>query len=270
MLLVVRILVLGGVGGHRPIDVGGALRSLPEFAFAIGTFVLRPPEGQRDPAAGWLLAQGALALALAIAVARGGRRPAGPAPAQAAPAAAVALVWMLAVAATYPAAGGVTPWYLFLPVMGWALLAGALAQALAAGMRASAPPLRAAAAVAFVALVGWIAWQAGSSPLLHRYDDWARASRASEEFRQELRARIERAADGSVVQAPPVPVLLRPRAEGPAVYGAAVLADYSIQAWADLVLPERRVRVAAARSAPAPASDEVVVVLGEPLPGFEP
>jgi len=75
---------------------------------------------------------------------------------------------------------------------------------------------------------------------------------------------------GAVIPAPPVPRWVRPKTAQPTVRGAAILTGRSVQAWAELLFPHRRVRVAAGLPRAAGASaDEVVVLLRALRPGFE-
>jgi hypothetical protein len=105
--------------------------------------------------------------------------------------------------------------------------------------------------------------------LFHDYDAWRRATQAAAEFETQLRAQIERAGDGEAIAAPPVPIWVPAAPEAPAIRGAAILMDYSIQAWVELAFPVRAIRVVPYRGQ-MPVADprELVVVLVSRRPGF--
>ena len=101
-----------------------------------------------------------------------------------------------------------------------------------------------------------------------------RASVASDAFLSELLRRIDAAPGGTLVTAPPLPMWVEPRAEGPTVEGGAILSDYSLQAWADLLRPARNVRVLPVEggvlqeASRVPAPDEVVISIPSRMIGF--
>jgi hypothetical protein len=148
-----------------------------------------------------------------------------------------------------------------MPLAGWALFAGAVAEWLFTLAGEDDLFLQITANAGLALLVGLLVWQCSYSPVFRYYDEWTRATAASEAFLEDTRLRIAGAPPGTVVQAAPLPVWATPRPDGPAVRGAAILADYSVQAWADLVLPERRVRVPRADLPPPPGPDETVLVI---------
>ena len=81
---------------------------------------------------------------------------------------------------------------------------------------------------------------------------------------------ILKAAPGSVVHASPLPNWVLPSSERPAIRGAAILADYSVQAWADLTLADRNVRVISSQTDPQvePGPDEIQLRITRRLKGY--
>ncbi|MCA9511552.1 MAG: hypothetical protein KC560_12665, partial [Myxococcales bacterium] len=136
---------------------------------------------------------------------------------------------------------------------------------------------RIAAALALAALAGALALQAQQSPLVRRYSEWERATDVAREFLGELDSRVRASADGRVVDAPPLPMWAAPRPGDDGVLGAAILSDYSVQAWADLAHGERRIRVGGIDggvlppvdgASGAPRPDELVVRLPRRRVGY--
>ena len=119
-------------------------------------------------------------------------------------------------------------------------------------------------------VIAFVVWQGSYSPLVRDYDEWRRATAVSRTFLDGLAAQISRSPDGSVIEAEPVPNWADPSKGGLEVRGAAILADYSIEAWGVLALPDRRIRVGRPTDEAygEVGSDEVVVVLTERLRGY--
>ena len=256
LMLLARFAVLRGIGGHGDTPLLDVLAKVPEALVVLGRELLWPQPVMLQPTLGrWLPAALLLAITVTLirAVSRGrpgqGR------------AAVVGLVWIGLLGLSYAAAGLIGPWYLLLPLAGWALLAGAAAEWLFTLAGEDDRVLQITANAGLALLVGLLVWQCSYSPVFRYYDEWMRATAASEAFLEDTRLRIGGASPGSVVQAAPLPVWATPRPDGPAVRGAAILAAYSVQAWADLVLPERRVRVPRAALPPPPGPDEIVLVI---------
>jgi len=180
---------------------------------------------------------------------------------------AVSMLWIFTITVTYAAAGWIGPWYLLLPVAGWSLLVGAIAERFAGLARGRGEMVRWAASATLLVLALLVSWHLRLSPLVHRYDEWRRATEVGDDFLERSRGLVERAPPGSVVEAPPLPLWVRPATGAPTVFGGAVLADYSVQAWADLTWPERSVVVRTVR-APAPGKDEVSLLISSRLPGY--
>ena len=179
----------------------------------------------------------------------------------------------------YSAGGWVGAWYHMVAALGGVIVLGCVAcwlgaRALDDGL---ATPRRVLAATGFVALACALALQARFAPPLHRYAEWERATQVAGDFERELATRIGAAADGETIDAPPLPMWAAPPPGMLGVAGAAILSDYSVQAWAELAFPERRIavsgieggvmgrRFAAGETAPA---DVLRVRLRRRLPGY--
>jgi hypothetical protein len=167
------------------------------------------------------------------------------------------------------------PWqleYLFyIPMAGSALLTAALTERLLRAARAAGlgGKLGLAALLAF-AVLPWV-WQARWSPLFYHYGEGEAATAAARAFFVQARSRIDEAPDGSVVEGPLLPRRVPPRDPLRAL-GTTILLDYSVQAWADLTGPGRRVRVVFDPD-PRPGEiaagpGEVVLLLTRTQPGF--
>ncbi len=159
-----------------------------------------------------------------------------------------------------------------MPLVGWALLSGSLVDALLSYARIKDRVLRVAAVTTLAFLAAHLVWQAGFSPLFRHYDEWERATSVSDAFLNESESLIVKAAPGSVVVTSPLPKWVRTSSERPAIRGAAILADYSVQAWADLTLADRNVRVVFSRSnrpqEQEPGPDEILLRINRRLKGY--
>ena len=174
----------------------------------------------------------------------GGPAPRPPPPWQA-PALGLGACWIAVFALTYAAAGWIGAWYYMLPAVGAAIVLTALGGWLVqiARLRDERGLVRASCALAALLLVGVAGWQASFSPFFRHYGEWGRATGVAAGFLDELDERIRESSAGSMIEAPALPMWALPREGVPGVSGAAIFSDYSVQAWADLVHPDRRVRV---------------------------
>jgi hypothetical protein len=267
-LLALRLVALGGPGGPAPLPPGfEGPGPLELTATLLGRVVVTPGH---EPATWplWIAAFAALGVLKAWVL---GLRPAegsGPTPETRAARAALVLglTWLALVAGIYGVSRSIEAWYLLLPVVGLALLVGSGVELLRLQWTRGGPLARASAVSAALLLACFALLQVRHSPLWTPDDTWERATAASDEFFRRLSNRIERAAPGGVVNAPPLPLWVAPPERGPGVRGGAVLEAYSVQAWAELVHPERRLRVEKGPAGPPPAADEVVIRLMRPLP----
>jgi hypothetical protein len=174
------------------------------------------------------------------------------------------MAWIAGVAALYSVGIIFQPWYLLNAVAGSALLVGALSQALML-LGSSDRPARGAAAAGLLCIALLIASLAAYSPLIRSYDQWRKASEVTERYLNELQGKIERAPTGTVVRMSRVPRRAGGRRRG--LVGVAGMAEYSVDAWAQLSFPERRIHVLPFTSERPVEEDEVLVLLGQPRPG---
>jgi hypothetical protein len=273
-MLGTRIAILGGLGGHESTQISEAFSRFPAFVLSMLALLLFPqPEMLRTSAGNWMLIGLGVGLVLTaiLLLSSTRRKPAErTADRRLLRTSVIAVVWLLLLGLTYAVTGKVRPWYVLLPAAGFAVLVGVLADALLAAVRRGRLPVRTAAVPSLLLLLALIVWQGRYSPLACEYDDWDRATAASRTFLDQLGTRIARAEDGSIVEAPPIPTWAEPREDRPHIQGAAILAEYSVQAWAELTFPQRRIRVRAGQDArdDTPAADEVVVSLTNRLKGF--
>jgi hypothetical protein len=265
LALALRLAVLGGMGGHRDdLSVLGALALVPGIATELASGVAlfggaNTPASQQGLVAGLVLAAAGLVL--------GGRSLAEPAARRAVCVLGFGACWGGLFALTYASAGWVGAWYYMLPAIGGAIAFIALLDALVRfafdGAGAMAPRALCAAAALLLAAVGL--WQASFAPWFRNYGEWGRASDVAEDFLLELDRRIVASSPGSRVLAPALPMWAQPHPGVPGIAGAAILSDYSVQAWADLVHPESNVRVLGVAEGVLPdqprepAPDEIVV-----------
>jgi len=275
IVLAARWGVLGGLGGHEQALMGVGLQRLGRaFGGMVRLLLLPQPAMQTSLVAKGLLVGLSVVLLLGIVmwIARARqKRDQDESRPHCAAAAVLAGCWLLAVGLMYAVAGRGESWYLLLPGVGVALLVGVLVERLARDLRSGAAVRSLVAAAALVLLLGVLGWQARYSAAFCRYQEWERATSASRQFLDKLREGIALAEPPTLVIAPPLPMWAEPSKGRPHIRGGApTLTDYSVQAWAELTFPDRRVRVEFARpgGGQRPAPDEVLVLIGSRLPWF--
>ena len=273
VMIVARLAVLGGLGGHEATRMSEGFSRLPACGANVLQWLLFPQPLMQKAFAGKLLlialAAGLVLVGVTTLLSRPRGAPDRPAQRHLGRTTLLAVAWLVLLWLTYAVGGKVEPWYLLLAVAGLAMVFGAFADGLVAATRRGPPPVRVVAAATLVLSATLVVWQGRYSPLVCKYDGWDRAGVASRQFLAQLEEAIARAPDGSIVRAPPIPMWVQPQTDRPHIRGGAVLKGRSVQAWAELVFPERRVRVARTR-ADQPAPDELLVVLTRPLEGFQP
>jgi hypothetical protein len=259
----VRLAVLGGIVGERPLQE----TSLPSAALAmlsrIAGAIISPGfiTGEATPP---FLGLGLLAAALVAAGLLARRDARSDASMASVRPVTLSMAWIAGVAALYSVGIIFQPWYLLNAVAGSALLVGALSQALML-LGSSDRPARGAAAAGLLCIALLIASLAAYSPLIRSYDQWRKASEVTERYLNELQGKIERAPTGTVVRMSRVPRRAGGRRRG--LVGVAGMAEYSVDAWAQLSFPERRIHVLPFTSERPVEEDEVLVLLGQPRPG---
>lgn len=267
LIVLVRWSVLGGLGGHATMGVIPNVDYAPVFLVRIATRILYPQALMRDYGAAKVLpivlGVGLSAMGVAAHLRRSKDAPDRKCPrAHYVRAGLLGLAWMVVFALTYFAAGRMRSWYYLILVAGWAIVAGALAEGAIYAIRRGVWSLRLCAIPTAAAFAALVVWQWSYSPIVCRYDGWDRGTKASEAFFHRLNERLSNASNGSRIVAPPLPRLARAPRDKPRLRGVPVLTDYSIQAWADLTLPQKTIRVVRADDRMVePSPDEVVVLL---------
>jgi hypothetical protein len=271
VMLAARMLVLGGIGGHRSVSFSEVLSSAPSYLATVARELILPQPVMRATILAPLLMLGlTLGLVITGVMLSLNRAAGGSGRASQILSAKIlitALTWIVVVCVTYAAAGWLGPWYYLLPVAGASILFGGIFERFVGLARQSGTRVRWPAGATLLCLSLLLVWHAWYSPLIHRYDEWSRATTVSAEFLDEAAHRIALSSSESVILAPPLPIWVRP-AEGQAtIFGAAVLNVYSVQAWADLTLPDRRVVV---KRAPAqvPDTGEALLLITGRLSGY--
>jgi hypothetical protein len=239
LLALTRTLVLGGIGGHAGTGVSEALRATPDVIHNLANVMLDPVPPLYGPT---VLGVAALALTLAVWILRH----------QAGRAGLFLAWWLFALSAVTGLAGEMRTWYAcpYLPL--YAALAGVFAAAAVKSLAAMRPLQTTAAGLAALFLV---VSPLRHSALIERYDEWRLLSILERTYLDETRAAIAEAAPGSAVPTGPLPRALPSKLAGMRAVG---LEHYSVQAWADVELPERRVRVTLDPDEPA-AADEILL-----------
>jgi len=260
--LAVRWSVIGGLGGHAPTSLRQIGANLSQALAGVVVGVALPVAPLREVPGRALAAAVLVAAAAALLIGAWSRResePDDPHARSAARAVGVALAWLALIVVTQAAAGLVSAWHLLIPAAGWALLCGAGVSHLARQARWGAGrPARWSAAAAVVLALALLVWPARYSPVFHAYDEWERGTAASREFLTEIERKIEETPDGKVIRVTKLPYWVPVHEGRVGVEGAAVLTDYSVQAWAELRFPRRRIVVKTSKSADErPGPDEL-------------
>jgi hypothetical protein len=236
-----RAAVVGGLGGGPRASLAGAFAQVADVTHRAAALALAPFAAGDAPV---LALSAALALAALVFAARGrgGERVA----------AWLASAWIAGACAVIAVAGTFRAWYA-LPLAAPIALIAAAASA-RAFERARAHPLR------WVVSAGTIAFLVACQRASHaRWSEIDAAAAAARDVLSRFDAAVERAAPGSELEldvAPP-PGSTRGGIER---QKAAVFADYSLQAYAELRFPDRPIRVVArGREVGARAPDEVLI-----------
>lgn len=272
--LVARIAILGEIGGGRSAGIIKVFTLLPRAIGRVFEYLIFPQPAMRESGVGnWM------AIILVICVITTGllmlrsyrrRKTSITTGCRLQRLLLISIAWLVLIGLSYAGAGRIRPWYMLLPVAGFGMSIGALAGWLVGFRRMDRGLARMAAIPPILVLIAFLAWQGAYSPVVRDYDEWQRATAISQVFLDDLGAQIRSSPDGAVIEAKPIPIWVEPSEGGLEVRGAAVLADYSIVAWSVLTLPGRRIRVCQAtdEACGQVASDEVLVVLTERLPGY--
>jgi len=251
LVLLVRAGVLGGLGGHPESSllagVGRGLALAPLYAHLL----FMPQPLVSEPAlARSLVGAAAAALAAALLFSASHRRVRS--------LLVVCGVWFLTTLWLNGIAGEVASWYALGLLPPFALGIGALAQAAARWAR-EGRRMRAVLSAVLASLL--LAQALRYTPLIHSYPEWPLVSSRSRAFLERAREAASGATPGDVRSVPGLPLGLATPLERVGVRSAIGLADYSVEAWAELSLPAPRLVVVlgdgSRRSAPRP--DAVVI-----------
>jgi hypothetical protein len=251
--LALRTTVLGGLGGH------GRRGELADLPLRLEQLVAASLSAAGVTVAHWL----AFALALALAVVTLGRagRLAGRSSGDGLAATfTLGVAWLAALALVLTPAGRFSPWYAFGAVMPLCLLVAAGIGMVAHGLRTRGGDR----ALAWAGALAWLVVAAaalGGSPVLTANPEWERARAERSAFLARLEGELRGARAGDVIRMGDYPSVVRPRDARQGQRQIAVLAPYSIRAWAMLQHPELEVRVARRRElgVEPPRGDQVTV-----------
>jgi hypothetical protein len=158
-------------------------------------------------------------------------------------------VWLLGGLLLIGVSGEIASWYALALLPAFALLLGWLAGSAArwAGERRAG----AGAAAALLTLL-LLAQALRYSPLLHAYPEWLLVSERSERFLARVQAAAAGAAPGQSLEVPGIPLGVATPLDQVGVRSAMGLAEYSVEAWAELVLPEQPIAVTRLNGAAEP------------------
>jgi predicted membrane protein len=254
-----RTAVLGGFGGHpseallRRSSLSDLLKPYLAHLFAPQRFEFAGP---------WIAALCLLALALAaLLVWKPSRRADAR---RLASGLAFLLLWFACLFAIHSLADRARVWYATLFIAPYAVFLGILTQI---GVGLLREKRLALAALPLLFALGLGASHLRYSSLLHTYTEWAHASALGQAFLVRFARAVREAEPGSTLRFVRFPTRVERPAEPPGVRSAVVFHDYSIQAWADLLLPEHPVRARMyVHGVPAPLPDAgVIQVMLHPL-----
>ncbi len=263
LFVAARTAVLGGLGGGVKASVGDAPGQLGRVASRYAQLLLAPTTPEPWTSASVALAFGAAAaVLLAWRLARAGGELAGGLRAR--ELAAWLGLWTVALAIVTAAAGVYRAWYVAPFVAPLALLTAAACS--------QGAPLRAGPVVrldvvqrrfaSFAALAALVALWGGWSGREVRWAEVRASSGAVLDLCERFDALVTSASPGAVLQLDAAPPQQSASRHGVATKRPVTLREYSLEAYAQLAHPERKVRVVAKReSAPEAASDELVIVL---------
>jgi len=255
LFLLARHAVLGGAGGRGPLAPGDFLAHAASILPAFQRMTYYPyPLFERvlpTPVARVSLLLLFVVLSLVLL-----RRP------RARAAAILAWVWLLLGWGVHGFSQALFPWYVLHTAAPFALLFGWFIDEAVRGVRGMGrAAVKIPAVAAGVLLLSLLAAQIRNAPPFERRPEWSEANAKTLRFLAALEKKIRNAPEGSIIEAADLPFLFPIRPGSPIAY-VAPLTDYSVQAWAELVFPERRIRAAYPDPPPTPpAPDEVLVVV---------
>jgi hypothetical protein len=251
LVLLARTFVLAGLGGHPDSSLfAGLARGLALAPLYLEQLVMpQPLFAARGFARGVALASAAL-LGLALLRLSGAgemRRTL-----------LLGAAWLAFALWLTGISGELASWYALVLLPPFALLFGALVDA---ALRLARDRRRRAAALCAALLVLLALEALRYTPLLHAYREWPLVSARCEAFLARVRDAASGARAGDVLAVPGIPLGLATPLGRVGVRSAMGLAEYSVEAWAELALPgpPLRVRIAEGAHAGAPVDGAIAI-----------
>ncbi len=140
------------------------------------------------------------------------------------------------------------PWYALHTSVPFIMLAGLLFQESIVILRSGGRPLarKLGAMVCLLLLLFLFVVNVKETPPFTHHSEWHTTTDKVDRFFDELEMKLSSALDGEIVIAPPLPFKyphnFEPGPDSPPP-GIPCLSDYTVEAWADLVFPDRNIRV---------------------------
>jgi hypothetical protein len=246
LIFAARFAAIGGLGGHAATDPSSTLTRWPLWLGSTLTQIASawPVDAAAD-STGWLYGVSAISLisliGLTVFVARERDRDEEREGLAEGATIAIAGTWIVMLAAVYAATGLLHPWYLFLPMMGLALLLGAVVQRLVGIAARGSGTSQNLSRLGLVSIALWLTLAARYSPLVSGFGHWEDGAEKVAAYLEELDLRIDRHPDGSVFEMP-FPPQVAPGNPSPITTKVATLVTvYSLPAWAQLSYPDRAI-----------------------------
>lgn len=253
--VIARQSVIGGLGGHMELTLPrllhNAIYTLPEFQR--GTFY--PYNFLAGFVTGPFARRSIIAILLAISpfLLRPGRaRGIG----------IFTLFWFIFGWTIHAFSGSISPWYALHTTGPLSLYAGlVLHEAFFAFRNRERATRRIAGAVGAILIVTLFAVNLKGAPPFHFHPEWYDLSKLTDHFLTRAERELAGSGEGSTIEVDRLPFGANYRRGSPIVI-AAGMADYTVQAWVDLVYPERKIRVAYGQPRPdPPAADETLFIV---------
>jgi hypothetical protein len=235
LFVLLRSLVLGGMGGHEASSLAAGWTEGPAAALRFGAALLMPQPQATDSWLGvaWLMGVGSLVgILLAVSCLAVGVRSKGQASARLTPAVLLLLAaWVGALSFVAGLSGRAEPWYASPFIAPYALLIGLV---VVQALRDLVQGRRAMGVLAALVATSLLGSHLRYSPLLVSYPEWSALSEREREFLADFRLQLSELEPGmgAVIRGLP---LWQPPLGPVGIRGASGLADYSVQAYADLL-----------------------------------
>ncbi|MBW2417103.1 MAG: hypothetical protein JRH19_01075 [Deltaproteobacteria bacterium] len=270
LVFAARFAAIGGLGGHPTTDPSEILTRLPLWLGLTVTQIASAwPVTANADSSDWLYAVSAISLlsltglSLFVLRQREVSRGIGPESLSELTTIAIAGIWIVLLAGIYAVTGLLRPWHLFLPMMGFALLVGAVVQRLIRIHEIGRGASRKATVAALAGIALWVALVARYSPLLIGFGHWDLGAQKVGPYLEELRLQIEQHPSGGYFEMP-MPPQVAPGNPSPIKTDVATWVNaYSLPAWAELRFPGRSIEFRRlSRRAPAPRPEADVLLIG--------